>query len=60
MGVQIKRCAKCGAEHDDAYDGCPQCAERGKAVAMNNGLIGCAQAMIGIGLLVFLLFSCSR
>lgn len=22
----MKKCAKCGAEYDDAYDGCPKCA----------------------------------
>jgi len=27
MGVQMKKCAKCGFEYDDAYDGCPQCAQ---------------------------------
>ena len=23
----MKKCAKCGFEYDDAYDGCPQCAQ---------------------------------
>jgi hypothetical protein len=25
----MKRCAKCGREYDDAYDGCPRCSNRG-------------------------------
>ena len=24
----MKKCAKCGAEYEDAYDGCPKCANR--------------------------------
>ena len=24
----MKKCAKCDFEYDDAYDGCPQCAQR--------------------------------
>jgi hypothetical protein len=24
----MKKCAKCGAEYDDAYDGCPTCAKK--------------------------------
>jgi uncharacterized membrane protein YvbJ len=24
----VKKCAKCGSEYEDAYDGCPKCARK--------------------------------
>jgi len=29
----MKKCAKCDAEYDDAYDGCPECAKPKDAFA---------------------------
>jgi len=32
MAVQVKKCAKCGAEYDHKYDACPVCAARRKRI----------------------------
>ena len=60
----MKRCAKCDAEYEDAYDSCRVCAKGDQIANAGKAISGCGGAITAIGLLVFLflcvLSSCAR
>jgi hypothetical protein len=60
----VKKCAKCDAEYDDAYDACPACAKGDEFANAGKVVGGCGTTMIALGMLIFLflcvLSTCSR
>jgi hypothetical protein len=54
----MKKCAKCGHEYEDAYDGCPECAKP-SAPKPSATSLGCA-IIIVLVLFLSLLGSCTK
>jgi predicted nucleic acid-binding Zn-ribbon protein len=56
----MKKCAKCGAEYDDAYDGCPECAKKAlkPKVTGKQMAIGCALLLVVLAGLAIGMNSC--
>ena len=51
----MKRCAKCGKEYEDAYDGCPRCAR--PVLRFVRGYVRFNQILLAVGVVLVLVFT---
>lgn len=56
----MPKCAACGEQYGDEYDGCPRCAKVGAVSSAGKGLsdLGCAMMLVPLAIIGMLL-ACS-